>query len=81
MEEVKRKIGVVVEEVMDAFQRDDGFMTSSCECRKKGEKLRMEGEEKQAGVFLEEELVLSIWYKNQEEGSSLIGPFEFEASG
>ena len=60
LEEVKRKIGVVIEEVIDAFQRDVEPMAGSCLVRKKGVKMQVEGGEKKTGVFLEEDLILSM---------------------
>ena len=37
----------------------------------------MEGWEKKTRVFLEEDLVDSMWHKYQDEGSCLIGLFKF----
>ena len=76
MEEVKQKIGVVIEKVIVAIKGDEDAMAVSVDCRKKWDKLRMESGNEQLGAFLEEELVLSMWHRDPYVTCSPIGQFE-----
>ena len=58
MEEAKWKIAIAIEETINVIQRDEDFMADSFDLRKEEEKLRLEGEEEQPRVFLEEEFIL-----------------------
>ena len=85
MEEVKWKLGVLIEEAINAIHRDGDIMVESLDRRKEDEKLRMEGKDEQPGLFLEEELFLSMLHKDQGVSSSLICVIEsslvLESSG
>ena len=66
----------MIEEAIIAIKGDEDAMAVSVDCRKKGEKLRMESGDKQLGAYLEEESVLSMWHKDPYVTCSLIGQFE-----
>lgn len=77
MEEIKQKIGVVCEEVINAIQRNEDEKVDSVDYKKIDEEPRLDGEDEQPRVLWEEELVLSMWHKDQHVPDSLIGSFEF----
>ena len=45
MQEVKRKLGVVIEEVINTIHRDEDIMVELLDCRKEDEEPRMEGKD------------------------------------
>ena len=67
IEELKRKIGDLMEEAL---------MVEPLVHKETVEVPRMKGKEVELGVFLEEELILSMKHKYQDGASSLISAFE-----
>ena len=76
MEGIKQKLGILIEEALRVINKDEGTVTKLIGCRNEDEEQRSDGEEKQAGVFLEEELVHSMLHKDQSLTNSPIGYFE-----
>ena len=80
-EEVIRNIGGVVVEMISEFKKKDFVSAVLDGCRKTGEEeeevLPVAEEEEQLGVFLEDELVISMLHKDQQAPMPLIGPFDF----
>ena len=77
MEEIKHKLGVWMEEVINVIQREEIILTKLLGCKKIEEESCLEGKDEQPRVFLEEELVSSMRHKDQRCSGSLIGAFEY----
>ena len=73
LEEVKQKLSVGIGNVI---HRDEETMVASHACRKEDEGSRTEGKDELIGVFLKENLILSMLHKDQGVFDSLIGGFE-----
>ena len=76
LEEVKRKLDLVIGNVLNLVHRDKVTLAVSHACRKEVEESQKKGKDKMTGVFLEENLVLSMLHKDQVVSDSLIGGFE-----
>ena len=64
VEEIKRKLGIVIEEAINVIQRDDVILKEPIGCRKGDKEMQLEGVDDQQRVFLEEELVSSMMHKD-----------------
>ena len=76
LEEIKCTLATLMEESINVSHRDEYTMVESRGCRKEDEEQQLERKDEQSGVFLEEELVLSMLHKDQDVTCSLIGAFK-----
>ena len=76
MGEMRQKLQGVVNEVVDAIQREEEIVMDSSNCMMEDEEQRRKGGDERVGAFWEEELVQSMIHQNQEDVRCPIGERE-----